>query len=313
MQAAKNKRLLLSLITLVVITLVVYFYTRADGQLALDKGMFQVEDQTKIDRVVMQSAQEKIEVSYDGTSWKVNNIYLADRKLVKVLFATLLQVVPKRPIGERIKDSISTSLTSGGVHVSLYVGSELVKSFFVGANSDRTQTYFQQDGNKPYLVTIPGYRVDASQIFGLDEGSWRDKRVFNFNWRNLKDITVTYSQEVKDNFVIDLQQKLLSIQGVALADTTRLSNFVEDLYTLSGDQLIKRGINSHTDSLFTSSPAFRVEVTDIAGRNYSLTVLSWKHAQTQLSAIVNDSVSMLFDKSKIFRIAKTKEYFKKRE
>ncbi len=311
MQTIKNKRLLLLLIALSAITLLAYIFTRSDGQLSLDKKMFAAADQTKIDRVVMESFRGKVKISYDGTAWKVNTKYVADRQLVKVLFATLLQVVPKRPSNEKVKDSISIFLKKNGTHVSLYEGNELIKSFYAGANADRTQTYFQQGNDLPYLVTIPGYRVDASQVFELDENGWRDKRVFNFNWRNLKNINITYPQDSRRDFKIDLLQNLLSIQDVAIADTTRLSNFVDDLYTLAGDQLITKGKNESIDSLFNQEISFHVNVTDIAGRKFSLNVLQRKKGKNQIAGMLNDSIPMLFEKTKIFRIAKSKDFFKK--
>jgi hypothetical protein len=311
MQTSKNKQLLFSLVILSIITAFAYYLTGKDGQLELDKKMFQVEDQTKIDRVTLETAKSKVVISYDGTSWKVNNRYPADLKIVKVLFATLLQVVPKRNASESLRDSISKSLQSKGTKVSLFEGQVLKKEFFAGANADRTQTYFQQNNENPYLVAIPGYRVDASQVFQLDENGWKDKRVFNFNWRNLKDISVNYPEDPKRDFNINLNQKLLSVEGVEVTDTTRLSRFVDDLYTLAGDQIVKAGQNQSIDSLFAQSTAFHIMVSDIASRNFKLEIKQWKPGQYQIAGLVNDSLPMLFDKTKVFRIAKTKEYFKK--
>jgi hypothetical protein len=313
MQSARNKQLLFSLILLSVITIIAYFLSITDGQFELDKKMFQVDDQTKINRVVFESAGKKVIVSYDGTSWKINNKYPADRQLVKVLFATLLQIAPKRPASETLKDSISKSLQSSGTKVSLFEGKDLKKEFYAGSNSDHTQTYFQQNSELPYLVTIPGYRVDPSQVFQLDENGWRDKRVFNFNWRNLKDISVRYPAEPKRDFKINLRQKLLSMEDVEVTDTTRLSRFVDDLYSLEADQIVKVGEKPPMDTLFMQLTSFELVVSDIASRKFKLEVKQWKLGQPQLAGVSNDSLLLLFDKTKIFRIAKTKDYFKKRE
>jgi preprotein translocase subunit YajC len=313
MHFAKNKQLLVSLLFLLVITLLAYFLAGKDGQIKLDKKMFQVEDQSKIDRVVFVSAKGIIDLHYDGVSWKVNNKYPADMQLVKVLFATLLQVVPKRAIGETIKDSVANSLQNAGTKVSLFQGRELKKEFYAGANADRSQTYFQQNNEIPYLVAITGYRVDASQVFQLDENAWRDKRVFSLNWRNLKDISVNYPTDSKGDFHINLQQKLLSIENVDVADTTRLSKYVDDLYSLEGDQIVTKGLVPKVDSVFQESIRFQVTVSDNASRKFKLDVIQWKSGQYQIAGWVNDSIPMLFDKTKIFRIAKTKDYFKKRE
>jgi hypothetical protein len=313
MQSTKNKRLSVSLILLLAITILAYFLTGKDGQLELDKKMFQVEDQTKIDRVTLESAKGNVVVSYDGTSWKVNNRYQADRKLVKVLFATLMQVVPKRKVSENLQDSISKALKGSGTKVSLFEGQQLRREFYAGASTDHTQTYFQQNNEQAYLVAIPGYRIDASQVLQLDESGWRDKRVFNFNWRNLKAISVTYPDDPKRNFNINLVQKLLSIEDVEVADTTRLSRFVDDLYSLEGDQWVTLGKSASVDSLFNTPTSFQVAVSDIAARNYRLNVKQWKQGQPLLAGVLNDTVRLLFEKTRLFRIAKTKEYFKKRD
>jgi hypothetical protein len=121
------------------------------------------------------------------------------------------------------------------------------------------------------------------------------------------------NKKPKRDFKINLRQKLLSMEDVEVTDTTRLSRFVDDLYSLEADQIVKVGEKPPMDTLFMQLTSFELVVSDIASRKFKLEVKQWKLGQPQLAGVSNDSLLLLFDKTKIFRIAKTKDYFKKRE
>ena len=126
-----------------------------------------------------------------------------------------------RPVVESVKDSISSLLDSLGVRVSLYAGDELQQEFIAGGNLNKTQAYFKTLGESEcYIMTIPGYRVYASGIFELDESGWKDKLVFNFNWRNFQSLKATYPSASKNDFEIAMGKAYYEVKGVSAADTT---------------------------------------------------------------------------------------------
>ena len=151
-------------------------------------------------QVTLQSDAVTISLEFNGGRWSVNEKYSADPAMIEVLFATLQQAEPKRPLAVSQSDSIASHLRKEGVKVSLLSNGSLVKTFFAGGNTARNQAYFLGEDEKvPYLMNIPGYRVYVSGIFELDESGWREKRVFAFNWRNFQQLEASFPKRKTDN------------------------------------------------------------------------------------------------------------------
>ncbi len=311
MQEKKNMRLLFSLIVLLTGTIAFYFFSNRDGRLEIDKDMFRIEDPTKINKVILESPKGKIELHYNGTAWKVNDHFDADRQLITVLFATLEQAEPKRPASESERMEIVELLTKEGVKVSLLDEGELKQIFYAGGNPEKTLTYFYRQDDQPYVMTIPGYRIYVASILELDENGWRDKRVFNFNWRNFRKLTVRFSADSKEDFEVSQRERIFDIAGID-TDTTRLNNFLDDVSLLTGDQIILPNVFPRYDSLIKSPPAMKIQISDIANRSYQLELFQGIPGDPNVVGRVNDKDVMIFDRKKMFRVAKNRTYFRKR-
>src|SRR5688572_11911837 len=106
MQEKRNKRLFVLLIALLVATAAAYWFSGEERNAEIDKKLFQRVDLKTIDEVVLESGSGTVTLKLDGSRWKINNQYEADRNLIDVLFATLQQAEPKRPLASSLQDSI---------------------------------------------------------------------------------------------------------------------------------------------------------------------------------------------------------------
>ena len=94
MQKRNNIYLLISLLGMIAFLIMMLLFKNFDNTESIDKNLFKVTDQTKIDRVVLQRNNEPVELHFDGAKWMVNNSFEADRQLIQVFFATILQTEP---------------------------------------------------------------------------------------------------------------------------------------------------------------------------------------------------------------------------
>ena len=198
---------------------------------------FQVQDLGAVSRVRLTSDSTEVSLSYDGARWRVNDTVTADADLISVLFATLQQATPKRGVARAHQDSIFQHLKSSGVTVSLFDGQELVKRFVAGGNASKTQAYFgDPETGEVFVMSIPGYRVYVSGILELGKDGWRDKFVFNFNWRNFKRLEATWPDLPSDNFAVSMQRGSFGIEGMPEADTAKLNTFLDNVSLLTVDE-----------------------------------------------------------------------------
>ena len=309
MHEQKNKKRFILLAVLTLATLIVFWWIQPENRLDVDQDVFSVEDLNAISKVEMISATSEVSLAFNGTRWRVNDKYDADGSMVRVLFATLQQARPKRTVANLRKDSVYRQVAESGTKVSLYEGEEVRKEFYVGGNASKTQAFFADPSSKEvYVMAIPGYRVYVSGIFELPENGWRNKFVFDFYWGNFKSMEVDYLQNPAESFTVLMDRGILSIEGLASADTARLSTFVDDVSLLTVDEYVsKPGL---TDSLASRQPQFQLLVTDVANRTYRLRL--YNTPGTQILGIVQDSDAALFDRRKIQPLLKPKSFFTKK-
>ncbi len=311
MQEKKNIRLLISLFAISGVCILLVFFGGRSERADVDKNLFKVDDQTQISKIVLStpSKNQEIEIRYDGTKWMVNNSFEADNQLITVFFATLLQAEPKRPVAETLQDSIANRMEKQGIRVTLFEGEQPVKDFWVSGNDQRSETYFQlAEDKKSYLITIPGYRVFVASLFELSEAEWRDKRIFNFNWQNFKSLKAHFAQQANQDFTISFANQLFGIEEVEVADTTKLSTYLESVFNLQADQF-NTNSSGRYDSLLKTTPAYSITVMDIASRTYKLEVFPPLKGEQVILGRLNDNLSALFNPKQIAQISRKRSYF----
>jgi hypothetical protein len=306
----KNKFLAISFVVLTALCALLFFFKQTDRNNWADPKVFKVDQLDKVDHVILEANDHKVDLRFVDGRWKVNDTYPADTKLITVFFATLEQALPKREIVSSKKDSVANQLDESGVKVSLFEGPELRKSFTAGGNAQKTQAYFQSTDRKVYLMTIPGYRVYVSGIFEAEEGIWRDKRVFNFNWRNFKDLTSRFPSEPASDFHVTFKGNFFGIDGLTAIDTAKVNDYLESISLLQGTEYLSVRTAARYDSLLKTNPSFEVEVKDIANRSYLLKIFPPQKGISSIIGQTNSKEVMLFERESIAPIAKKKNYFK---
>jgi hypothetical protein len=266
----RNKSLVISLVVLLCTTVGTYFLINSEGKPEINAALFKVDDLKTIDQITLETKAKKTALTYNGTRWLVNGNHSADARMIELAFATLLQAEPRRPVPSAKKDSLRTVIESEGIKVSLISKGEVQKMFYAGGNLSKTQAYFLDPASKEiYVMAIPGYRVYVSGIFEMPESGFRDKYVFNINWKNFRDLKAEFPERPKENFVLRLKQNMVVMDGLEKADTAKLNTFLDQVSLLTVDQYADSA-NFNTEN----KTMMRITIEDIADRKYQLTLFS---------------------------------------
>jgi len=310
MQRRTNKRRFILLAMLTLLTLLVFWWVQPENRLDVEENLFQVEDLSTISRVTLESDDAVVRLNYDGARWRLNDSLAVDGDMISVLFATLQQARPKRAVARSAKDSVFQELKSSGVTVSLYEGDALRKQFIAGGNQAKTQAYFADpESGEVYVMTIPGYRVYVAGILELEPHGWRDKFVFNFNWRNFKRLDVRWPGKPAENFVVSMHKKAFGIEGMAEADTAKLNSFLDDVSLLTVESYLPEPVLR--DSLQLLEPHLEIQVADIANRSYRLRLFATRGSDP-VFGLVQGGQAAVFNAGKIRQISKPRSFFRKK-
>jgi len=309
MQEKKNKQRLILLVILLVSTAAAAWLTRETRTFEVDKNLFKNYDLKTIDEVMLTSKTGTVQLKYNGSRWKVNDRYDADRNMIEVLLATLLQAEPKRPVAATLKDSVNALIKDHGVKISLSTAGKPVETFFAGGIQARNQTYFSKENGEPYLVTIPGYRVYVAGIFELPESGWRNKFVFGFNWRNFQSLATEFPNSPADNFAVALQDRFFTVKGLSQADTTKLNNYLDDVSLLTVDEFLPT--TPALDSLSKTAPVVTIRVKDIAQKEYVLSLYRPGAAHAPARGLIDGVQWALVAEDKVIPILRPRHFFGK--
>jgi hypothetical protein len=261
----------------------------------------------EVDRIVMRSPEKEVSLRVDRSRWLVNDDFPADRGLVEVLFATLQQAEPKRPVASSIRDSLARTLREKGVQVTLFTNNDQVGAFFAGGNAAKTQAYFLKEGDdQPHLMVIPGYRVYVSGIFELPAIQWREKLIFDFNWTTFRKLETTFRNPA-GNFTVEMARNHAVISGVAEPDTARLNTFLDELSLLRAEEYLER--NSLLDSIAKSRALAEYRIADIGGRIYSLKVFEFGE---DFVGLTHQGQFAVLPRNDLVTLLRPKEFFVKR-
>ncbi|MBS1681817.1 MAG: DUF4340 domain-containing protein [Bacteroidetes bacterium] len=307
MQRQKNIQLLISLVIIIAVTVIIFIFSNSKNNSDIDKNIFQIDNLEKIDRIILESSKAKTELTFDGIRWRVNGKLEADDQMITVLFATLKQTQAKRPVASHLQDSLQKEIEKNGIKISCYEGSKLSKVFESAGNSAQTETYFQLPNDKPYLVVIPGYRVFLASIFEMTQNDWRNKRVFNFNWQNIKSLEVVFSAEPKQNFKASFLNGLFGIEGIK-TDTTKLDRFMDALFQLQVEKFLDSAETKKQETTYAKPPLITIQIQDVGSRVYPFAIYPYQKGSEFLQGKINET-PVLLNPRILQEVFKRKNYF----
>lgn len=306
MQQQRNKYLAISALVLLASTVTLFLTSREERSPEIDHSYFSLKDTEQLDMLTLQSPQDTVVLTFEGSRWRVNDRWDADIQMIKVLMATLQQVEPHHTVSSSVMDTVLRQLQRRGTRVVAMQNGIEKMNFLAGGNLQKTESWFLKAGDaSPYVVVIPGYRVYVSGIFQMEEVGWRNKRIFEFNWRNFKSLTASYPSEPKSGFTIEMRQRYFGIKEIPRVDTTKLNDYLDAVSLL----VANRFVSGSADGLLPQRPAVRIEILDIANRTYTLEMFTPEKDAAEVYGRMADGQVVAFDRSAIYAIARQRAYF----
>ncbi len=304
-----SKYLAVSLSLLILVSATLFFLTHKEERADIDPAYFAVTNTEQIDHVQLVSPKDTVDLIFDGSRWTVNGQWEADMQMIKVLMATLRQAAPHRPVAAVLTDSITKQLLLQGTRVMLSEGGQPRMSFFAGGNSDNTESWFLKEGDdQPYIMIIPGYRVYVSGILQLNAGGWRNKRIFDFNWRNFKSLTANYTNEPKEGFSVEMRQRYFGIRELVMSDTTKLNDYLDAVSLLMATRFIEPR-DAAALSAMRQGPVAHIEIKDIADRTYTLDLFLPGDKSAEVFGRMTGGQLVTIDRDAVSSIARRRAYF----
>ncbi|MCV9385373.1 DUF4340 domain-containing protein [Reichenbachiella ulvae] len=260
------------LIALVLVSVALFVFDgKGGGSDNIDRTRFLVEDTAAIQSVTINSKAFDLKVEKQEGSWVLNDSLAVDPSVMRVMKSILSQVNVQRPISQLNVEEIRELLRNTGQQVTLELNGE-EKTFFAGGNVNKTQAYFADaDLENIYLVNIPGYNHYLSGIFELTPNQWRDRELFDSNYRSIQNLTIDYADG--SQLVLEFEDRFFAVNQLQRIDTAVLMDYLNGFEGFLLNDYLSPGMFPSYDSLLQTEPIAKLNLTDIdASKNRALEI-----------------------------------------
>jgi len=309
MQIRKNLILLVIFLALLGWTLIYINLEQKQEGLSINEYKFTVEDTASINTITITGNNFRNILSKESGYWMVNDTYLLDLSMQKVLMSVLNQVRVKRTVPKNDLSRISEDIVENGFKIEIKSTAEPERIFYAGGNGI-SLSYFMEDDMIPYIVHLPGYESYVTGIFEVAENDWRDRLIFQTSWLGIKSLDLSYPGNPANSIGISAENNLYRVNGISRLDTASLMGFLDEISFFYTDQYIDPGQVASYDSLKNTKP-FAVLIVNSLGMNEPIEIQFYPQlsGDNVIMGVLQNQQMCLFSTKRIESIFKKKADF----
>lgn len=226
---------------------------------------FSAVDTTDIVKISFTSkGKEHYVAPKSATKWFIDSKYEVRNDIITLMKLGLARMDVKMPVSEELKDKIRKKVLQDGVYVEVQ-GEEATHNFWILTNdNDENSSYYLSDKDAPpYIVYVPGFTGDLTDLFRLQVGDWRNKALFRSIPGRIEEIKMTYTSSGKDDFTIKKEMQGYKVVDMSQVDSTKLFTYLSLFQRVNVDNyLVDKQKDSVSYLLKDQSPKVILQVID---------------------------------------------------
>lgn len=162
-----------------------------------------------------------------SSTWFIDSKYDVRRDFITTMKLGLARMDVKMPVSTELKETIRKRLFAEGVHVEVST-EEGTKEFWVLTNdNDNNSSYFISSKDaEPYIIYVPGFTGDLTDLFKIKASDWRNKALFRNVAGGIEEITLKYESSPKDGFIIKQKMNGYEVVDMKSVDSTKLYTYL---------------------------------------------------------------------------------------
>jgi len=289
---SKNRIGFVVVIVLVLVALG-FVLTDTNSTLFSKDTEFAVKDTANIVKIYMvDKNNQSVLFNRTDKGWMLNGNIKAHEKNVTMLLKTIKSLEIKYPVPQKSFNNIVKLLAGssvkveiykndyyiniGGIHLFPYI--KTARVFYVGAaTQDNMGTYMIMEGaERPYVVTIPGFRGFVSARFTTDFKDWQSHAIFHIPYENIAEIKVEKLENPEQSYQIrklESGYEIMALQSRQIMpdyDTVALYTFLDSFKNINFEAVIDDMSEHRKDSLLNSIPVHIIHITETNGTKHEL-------------------------------------------
>ena len=250
-----------------------FFFNDSSGNLNLRSTHFSVDNTDRISEIKIADNTKPLLLSKENNQWKVNKKFWVKEQSLGMFLHALNRIEIHYPVSKLEKSQVSSLLKKDGILVEIKKSRINTIRFYVSKPSMSQDKTFMMMANssEPYVVKIPGFKGQISQLFISDENFWRDKIVFDYLPQNISTITVEYPKSQDKSFRIknfnDGSFALINGNNVPETDfnVEKVARYFTYFQKIQFEDVISDWPTEKVNSVLDNSPSVQITVENIQG------------------------------------------------
>ncbi len=278
----KKNRIYIVLLIVLVIPAIWFIYNNSDSTIKKELRDFAIRDTASVTKIFMVNKNNK-SITLERVSsgiWQVNSNYIARKDAIDVILKTLKRIDVKSPVSKASFDNVVKNLAATNIKVEVYTDDdEPEKVFYVGGpTKDQYGTYMMlENSSTPFIMHIPGFNGYLSSRFFLDQVAWRDTKLFQHQFNDIKKVRLDNIKEPAASYIaINNGNNIFSLTDLDRVeindfDTLIVKHYLALFKKVNFERIATEISESERDSIFGSEPIYRINLTDSKEKVTTLT------------------------------------------
>ncbi len=267
-------------ILLILIAASIYFikFKKDENSLAANATEFAVKDTASITKIFLADREhEPITLTKKNGEWYMNNEVKANTLFVKKLIKTMYGLSVKSAAPKGTIENVSKFLIGKGIKVEIYANDEKIKCYYVGnADQDHGTYMLLENSKQPYSIILEGFNGYLTPRFRVDYNEIRDKTIFKLDNKNIKNITVEYTNNPNENvyYYVENNKKFIKNKlGNNIAyDTLALNLWLQSFNNFYIEDYNNYLSPNQVDSVIKGKPAYAIFLETNTNQKYNLAI-----------------------------------------
>lgn len=171
---------------------------------------FAVEDTASITKIVLtrvaegKNVQQLMLTRQSPNSWQLNGLYPAFQPRMNTLLETVHLIHVREVLAKAGIEAGKELLDFKHTLVEIYANKKKIKSYKVGTEGKggKGTLMMLESARNPYMVEIPGLQGYLNSRYSMEQGVWRENLLFNAHLKNIKSVSIQYTDLKKNSFIL---------------------------------------------------------------------------------------------------------------
>lgn len=316
----KNKTLLFILCALIVVT-AYFIFQSTNTTLKKEFRDFAVKDTAAISKIFIANRNgNSITLERKNkTEWLLNGKDEPKPDFLKLLLDGIYKIDVRNKVAKAAYNNVIKSLASSGIKCEIYLNAAQIpsKTYYVGGQTEDGLGTFMiiENSNVPFVTEVPGFNGYLTPRYSVDIDAWKQTRLFHLEPKDIKSLSIIYSNFPEKSFIITLTEGKYTIESpvnkkiINHIDSVAVDNYLSFYKNVFFETRAKELTTAKKDSMLLTPPSIIISLTNKTGLTEEVDIYPMPVSSSSLTQQDEKGNALKYDLDRMYGYIKPEKEF----